>query len=101
MSFARSTPGFLERCVIAQDTYSDQTRLARASIAHLKEGCFRWHRPDISALVQLLTAHFKENNGEPLSLWTEESIVNKLLPLLIDWDIRQGPTPPPEAGEMQ
>jgi hypothetical protein len=98
---ARGTPGFLERCLLAKDTYRDQARLARDAVARLPEGSpFRWgQRPDIRALVRLLSAHFKDAQGLPLPLWTEERIVSKTLPLLVEWDIRQGPRFKPDAGE--
>lgn len=90
------TPGgFITQCINAQDTYKEQTLLAHEAVSHLEEGCFKWsHRPNVMTLIHLLKGPM-----QGLPLWTEERIVEKMLPLLIEWDVRQGPRPMPSAGQ--
>lgn len=52
----------------------------------------RWtRRPDVAQLAPLLQQHVK---------WGAEEVRRKLLPLLIEFDIRAGPAPSPQLGAL-
>lgn len=52
----------------------------------------RWRaRPDVDALYSIF-------RGRNILEWDYETLRGKLRPLLIEWDMRQGPRPPRESG---
>ncbi|GAX82977.1 hypothetical protein CEUSTIGMA_g10404.t1 [Chlamydomonas eustigma] len=88
---ATQTPGFLQKCEVAQQTYLDQAATATESISHLRRDVFRsWsHRPNVSALCDILGKHLG---------WGPSLVCSKTMPLLLEWDLRQGPNPNPSLG---
>ena len=85
---ARRSKGFLSRWSVARDAYLDQIRLAHEHADQLRQSGmirFEWmHRPNVHALALI----FKR---VALPDFTAINVARKLMPLLIEWDVRQGP----------
>ncbi|KIZ05294.1 putative Flap endonuclease GEN [Monoraphidium neglectum] len=76
---AVATNGFLESCRVAARTYASEARQAVAAV----QRAYGLARP----------------GGANVFTWRRRPDVRlKLLPLLLEWDIRCGPVPPPGSG---
>lgn len=60
------------------------------AVVGLDRAEFRWaHRPDAHRVAHILIdAHLP---------WTREQVFLKMMPLFLEWDMRQGPTANPRA----
>ncbi|WIA12096.1 hypothetical protein OEZ85_012172 [Tetradesmus obliquus] len=96
---AVQTRGFMASCRTAAATYTSELRKAVAAVQReyslpvpgSSRNVFTWRaRPDVRAIGDIMTKYIKE--------WDHNQVRLKLLPLLLEWDMRQGPQPSPSSG---
>ncbi|KAG2492199.1 hypothetical protein HYH03_009446 [Edaphochlamys debaryana] len=93
---------FLEDCRTALAAFEDETRRATRAAAQLRAsvGAFRWsRRPDVEGVYELMQPLLGNTSADPDKLiWTSQDVRDKLRPVLIEWDLRQGPRPTGSAA---
>ncbi|KAI8470266.1 MAG: hypothetical protein J3K34DRAFT_510633 [Monoraphidium minutum] len=95
---AVGTAGFLDSCRVAAQTYASEARSAAAAVQRAYglarpggANVFTWRRrPDVRGVHGIMERYIPD--------WGYSQVRLKLLPLLLEWDVRCGPAPPPGCG---
>ncbi|KAL6753192.1 hypothetical protein V8C86DRAFT_3140226 [Haematococcus lacustris] len=89
---AVATPDYVRCCSDALDAYTQQQQQAARASRQWSREQLRWQRrPDCAAIALQLSA-FAELG------WTYPVVRSKLRPLLVEWDVSQGPPPSPAGS---
>ncbi|KXZ54461.1 hypothetical protein GPECTOR_4g1012 [Gonium pectorale] len=94
---AGTGPLFAASCGAALATFQEETQRAGLAAEELRRrvGALSWsRRPDVRGVYSLLHPLLGSTSSDPDKLlWTYGEVRDKLRPLLMEWDMRQGPEP--------
>ncbi|KXZ54462.1 hypothetical protein GPECTOR_4g1013 [Gonium pectorale] len=92
-----TSQSFAAECSEALQAFESEAQRARTAAEALKRriGAFSWsRRPDVRGVYSLLHPLLGSTSSDPDKLlWTYGEVRDKLRPLLMEWDMRQGPDP--------
>ncbi|GIL82676.1 hypothetical protein Vretifemale_11582 [Volvox reticuliferus] len=97
---ARATntgPSFSAECRATIAAFQSETERAHRAAEELRRmvGCISWSlRPDVQGVFQLMHPLLGNTSSDPNKLlWTYPEVRDKMRPVLMEWDMRQGPEP--------